>query len=45
VRPAQAIATRIWRGPDEDDRAKFFFDAAEASGTEVIRHGLAEVTA
>jgi len=43
VRPGQAITTRIWRGPREGDRTKFFFDAAEASGVEVIRHGLAEV--
>jgi acyl dehydratase len=43
VRPGQAVTTRIWRGPAEGGRTEFFFDAAEASGTEVIRHGLAEV--
>ena len=44
VRPDQTVTTRIWRGPVEDGRATFFFDASEASGTEVIRHGLAEVS-
>ena len=43
VHPGQAIVTRIWRGAAGGGRAKFFFDATEASGTEVIRHGLAEV--
>ena len=44
VRPGQAVTTRVWRGPGDRNPAKFFFDAAEASGTEVIRHGLAEVS-
>ena len=43
VRPGQAITTRIWRAPVESGRARVFFDAAETSGIEVIRHGLADV--
>jgi acyl dehydratase len=42
VRPGQAITTRIWRTSAPAGREAFVFDAAEASGTEVIRHGLAE---
>ncbi len=44
VRAGQAITTRIWRAPGESGRTRVFFDAAEDSGTEVIRHGLADFT-
>lgn len=44
VGSAQAITTRIWRAPGGSGRPRFVFDAAEASGTEVIRHGLAELS-
>jgi acyl dehydratase len=44
VRSGQAITTRLWPDPAAGGRAGvFFFDAAEVAGTEVIRHGLAEV--
>jgi acyl dehydratase len=43
VRAGQALTTRVWQVGERDGRSAFAFVAAEASGVEVIRHGLAEV--
>jgi acyl dehydratase len=43
VRPDQAITTRMWE-VEGGGHARFCFNATEVSGTEVIRHGLAEVS-
>ncbi|MFO1056624.1 MAG: MaoC/PaaZ C-terminal domain-containing protein [Dongiaceae bacterium] len=41
--PGQAITTRIWRLEGKGGRQAFGYEASEASGNTVIKHGLAEV--
>jgi len=43
--PGQAITARIWRLGERDGRARIGFEAQNAAGDVVIRHGLAEVAA